>query len=72
MQLCLIAYTFIKDMNYHCAKFYTNMSTNMDYTNIFQFLAIFAQKFYYFTKKKLILGPILLRIMAKIVSYIMI
>ena len=21
MQLCLIAYTLIKDMNYHCAKF---------------------------------------------------
>ena len=59
-------------MNYHCAKFYTNMSTNMDSTNIFQFLAIFAQKFYYFTKKYLILGRILLRIMAKIVSYIMI
>ena len=50
MQLCLIAYTLIKDMNYHCAKFYTNMSTNMDSTNIFQFLAIFAQKFYYFTE----------------------
>ena len=52
MQLCLIAYTLIKDMNYHCAKFYTNMSTNMDSTNIFQLiLAIFAQKFYYFTQK---------------------
>ena len=43
MQLCLIAYTLIKDMNYYCAKFYTNKSTNMDSTNIFQFLAIFAQ-----------------------------
>ena len=32
------------------------------------FLAIFAQNFYYFTQKKLILRPILLRIMAKIVS----
>ena len=39
-------------MKYHCAKFYTNMSTNMDSTNISQFLAIFAQKFYYFTQKK--------------------
>ena len=45
MQLCFIAYTLIKDMNYHCAKFYTNMSTNMDSTNIFPFLVIFAQNF---------------------------
>ena len=51
MQLCLIAYTLIKDMNYHCAKFDTNMSTNMDSTNIFQFLTIFAHNFYYFTKQ---------------------
>ena len=51
MQLWVIAYPLIKDINYHCAKFYTNMSTNMDSTNIFQFLAIFAQKFYYFTQK---------------------
>ena len=29
-------------MNYHWAKFYTNISTNMDTTNIFQFLAIFS------------------------------
>ena len=51
MQLCFIAYTLFKDMNYHCAKFYTNMSTNMDSTNIFPFLMIFAQNFYYFTQK---------------------
>ena len=37
-------------MNYYCAKFYTNMSANtcMYTTNIFQFLSIFAQNFYYF------------------------
>ena len=34
-------------MNYYCAKLYTNISTNMDTTNIFQFLSIFAQNFYY-------------------------
>ena len=39
-------------MNYYCAKFYTNMSTNMDTKNIFQFLSIFAQNFYYFPPKK--------------------
>ena len=51
MQLYFIAYTLIKDMNYHCAKFYTNTSTNMDSTNIFQFHAMFAQNFYYFTQQ---------------------
>ena len=35
-------------MNYYCAKLYTNTSTNMDTTNIFEFLSIFAQHFYYF------------------------
>ena len=39
-------------MNYYCAKFYTNISTNMDATNIFQFLSIFAHNFYFFHKKK--------------------
>ena len=34
-------------MNYHCAKFYTDISTNIDTTNIFQFLSIFAHNFYY-------------------------
>ena len=37
----MIAHVFIQDMNYQCAKFYTNISTNMDTTNIFPFLAIF-------------------------------
>ena len=39
-------------MNYYCANLYTNISTNMDTTNIFQFLSIFAQNFYYFSQKK--------------------
>ena len=29
-------------MIYQCAKFYTNISTNKDATNIFQFLTIFS------------------------------
>ena len=55
-------------MNHHCAKFHTNMPTNMDSINIFPFFAIFAQNLYYLTQKIAILGPILLWIMAKIVS----
>ena len=42
-------------MNYYLAKFYINISTNMDTTNIFRFLAIFAQNFYYFNPKNQIL-----------------
>ena len=55
-------------MNHYCAKFYTNISTNMDTTNIFQFLSIFAQNFYYFSPKKSNFGPIQLNIIAYIVS----
>ena len=55
-------------MNYYCAKFYTNTSTNMDTRNIFQFLSIFAQNFYYFSPKKSNFGPIELAIIADIVS----
>ena len=40
-------------------------------TNIFPFLAIFALKFYYFTPKIAIFGPIQLGIIANIVSKIM-
>ena len=35
-------------MNSYCAKSYTNISTNMDTTNIFQFLSIFSQNFLLF------------------------
>ena len=51
IQFKIIAYIFIKYMNYHCAKFYNNISTNMDNTNIFQFLAIFFTEFWLFYPK---------------------
>ena len=54
-------------MNYYRAKFYTNISTNMDTTNIFQFLLIFAHNFYYFPSKKSNFGPFQLDILAYIV-----
>ena len=44
------------------------MSTNMDTTNIFQFLSIFAQNFYYFSPQKSKFGPFKLDIIAYIVS----
>ena len=55
-------------MNYHCAKFCANISTNMDTTSIFPFLAIFPRNFDYFTPKIAIFGPIQLGIIANIVS----
>ena len=42
IQLGIIGYNFCNDMNCQCTKSYTNASENMDSTNIFQFLAIFA------------------------------
>ena len=51
IHLGMIAYIFIKDMNYHCAKFYTNIPTNMDTTNIFAFLANFSILFLLFYPK---------------------
>ena len=44
------------------------MSTNMDTTNIFQFLSIFAQNFYYFSPQKSNFGPFQFDIIAYIVS----
>ena len=55
-------------MNYYCAKFYTNISTNIDTTNIFQFLSIFAHNFYFFPPKKSNFGPIQHDTIADIVS----
>ena len=55
-------------MNYYCAKIYTNISTNMDTTNILQFLSIFAHNFYYFSPKKSNFGPFQLDIKNYIVS----
>ena len=40
----------------------------MDTTNSFQFLSIFAQKFYYFSPKKSNFGPFQLDIIAYFVS----
>ena len=71
IQLGIIAYIFIEYMNYNCAKFYANISTNVNTTDIFPFLAIFWQIFFYnFTPKMAIFGPIQLCIIANIVCYI--
>ena len=43
----------------------------MDATNIFQFLSIFAQNFYYFPPKKSNFGPIQFDIIVYIVSKVM-
>ena len=64
----MIAHVFIQDMNYQSAKFYTNISTNMDTTNIFPFLAIFSIEFLLFYSKKANFGSIQLGIIAHIVS----
>ena len=64
----MIADVFIQDMNYQCAKFYTNISTNMDTTNIIQFLAIFRIEFLLFYPKIAKFGSIQLGIIAIIVS----
>ena len=68
IHLGMIAYIFVQDMNYHCAKFYTNISTNMDITNIFSFLAIFSIEFLLFDPKIANFGYIQLGIIADIVS----
>ena len=58
-------------MNYPCAKFYTNIYTNMDTTNIFPFLAIFSIECLLFYPKIANLWSIQLGIIANIVSQIM-
>ena len=55
-------------MIYHCAKFYTNISTNMDPTNIFPFLAIFSIEILLFYPKIAKFGSIQLGIIADIIS----
>ena len=64
----MIAYVWIQNMNYQCAKFYTNISANMDTTNIFPFLAIFSIEFLLFYPKIANFGSIQLGILANIVS----
>ena len=63
-----IAHVFIQNMNYQCAIFYTNISTNRDTTNIFLFLAIFSKDFWLFYPKIANFGSIQLGIIANIVS----
>ena len=58
-------------MSYHCTKFYTNRSTNMDTTNIFPFLAIFSIEILLFYPKIANFGSIQFGIIAYIVSMIM-
>ena len=69
IHLGMIAFIFIYDMNYRCAKFYTYISTNMDTTHIFQFLTIFSIKFLLFYPKIVNFGSVQLGIIANIVSY---
>ena len=64
----MIDHVFIQDMNYQCAKFYTNISSNMDTTNIFPFLAIFSIEFLLFYPKIANFGSIQLGIIANVVS----
>ena len=42
MQLSVIANIFVKVMTYLCGRFNTNMSIDIDNTNIFQILAFHA------------------------------
>ena len=44
IKLCTIAYILYKVMDYPSANLYTIWSLNINSTNIFQFLAIFAWK----------------------------
>ena len=64
----MIAHVFIQNMNYQCSKFYTNISTNIDNTNIFPFLAIFSIEFLLFYPKIANFGSIQLGIIVNKVS----
>ena len=55
-------------MSYHCAKFYTNISTNMDTTTIFPFFTIFNTECLLFYLKIAHFGSIQLGFIANIVS----
>ena len=66
----MIANVFIQDMNNQCAKFYTNILTNKDTTNIFPFLAIFSIEFLLFYPKIANFGPIQLGIIATVNCFI--
>ena len=47
----ILDHVFIQNMNYQCAKFYINISTNMNTANIFPFLTIFSIEFLLFYPK---------------------
>ena len=68
IQLGIIEYIFILHINYQCAKFYANISRNVNITDIFPFLAIFSRNFFYLPPKMTIFGPVQLCIIANIVS----
>ena len=51
IQLSTIGYNFCNAMNCQSTKSYTNVSENMDSTNIFLFLANFCIEFDCFTPK---------------------
>ena len=55
-------------MNYYCAKLYTNISTNMDTTNISNFSRFLHSIFTIFPSKNQNFEPIQLDIIAYIVS----
>ena len=58
-------------MNYHYAKFHTNISINMDTRNIFPFLEIFFYRISTILPPIALFGPVQLDIIAYIVSEIM-
>ena len=64
-QLVIIADIFIKVMNYHGAKFYTNASSTMKTIKLFKFLAMFEQNFTVLPQIP-DFGPIQLEIIANI------
>ena len=64
----MIAHVFIQDMNYQCANFFANISTNMDTTNMFPFIAIFSIEFLLFYPKRANFRSVQLGIIANIVS----
>ena len=67
----MITHVFIQDMNYQCEKFDTNISTNIDTTNIFPFFAIFSIEILLFYPKIANFESIQLGNVAYIVSEIM-
>ena len=55
-------------MNYHCAKFFANISKNVDTTNISHFSRFFHRILTILPQKLASFGPIQLGIIANIIS----